>query len=436
MTKFARRLLSTLGGAFILVVCFLYLSRCPVGEGDEEGGVEGGRQVDVRQAEKLLVQGPDIVIRNGGKLLRGITNTDGNKSDTGEGKEARYQAGSGSGKENGQEYKTDSGERTTNEVVAEARVKGPEDVGKEVIHEGGVFGMAPIRGPHGSNESDHRGLVCDSECERFRNLLEHWPSFKPKAAIYLLTYSSRLKYIKRILSQIDQYFNEQFQYPIIIFHEKDLRELIPTVRGYSKSDIYFQEVYFTLPSFLTKPVVSNIPCTSHISYRHMCRFHAKGIYEEPIMQNLDLVWRLDDDSEILRPIKYDVFQFMNTHNYTYGYVIMHWDARACTTGLWKATDEFIQSRHIQAKFFHSWKEPRLYYNNFEISNLRLWMSRGYKDYIDYLDRLGGIFYHRWGDAPIKDIAVSMFLQQNQTHYFQDIAYRHRSMENLIPDSTS
>ena len=39
----------------------------------------------------------------------------------------------------------------------------------------------------------------------------------------------------------------------------------------------------------------------------------------------------------------------------------------------------------------------------------MWMSRDYANYIEYIDRTGGIYYYRWGDAPIKSIAVTMFL---------------------------
>jgi hypothetical protein len=40
-----------------------------------------------------------------------------------------------------------------------------------------------------------------------------------------------------------------------------------------------------------------------------------------------------------------------------------------------------------------------------------------------------MFYHRWGDAPIKGLAVSMFLNKNQTHLFKDIGYTHGTFKN-------
>lgn len=32
--------------------------------------------------------------------------------------------------------------------------------------------------------------------------------------------------------------------------------------------------------------------------------------------------------------------------------------------------------------------------------------------------------NRWGDAPVHSIAVGMFLNKSQVHFFDDIGYRH------------
>jgi len=39
-------------------------------------------------------------------------------------------------------------------------------------------------------------------------------------------------------------------------------------------------------------------CFKTIGYRHMCRFQAKSLYEQPTLAGLQYVWRLDDDSYI------------------------------------------------------------------------------------------------------------------------------------------
>jgi alpha 1,2-mannosyltransferase len=46
------------------------------------------------------------------------------------------------------------------------------------------------------------------------------------------------------------------------------------------------------------------------------------------------------------------------------------------------------------------------------------------DYFQSLDKDGGFFYERWGDAPIHSIAAALLLQKDEIHFFNDIAYYH------------
>lgn len=41
-----------------------------------------------------------------------------------------------------------------------------------------------------------------------------------------------------------------------------------------------------------------------------------------------------------------------------------------------------------------------------------------------MDKSGGFFYERWGDAPVHSIAAGIFLDVSEIHYFGDIGYRH------------
>ncbi|ELU15892.1 hypothetical protein CAPTEDRAFT_153870 [Capitella teleta] len=280
------------------------------------------------------------------------------------------------------------------------------------------------------NNDESQGIEeCDDECTSLLFHFKKWPPTKPTGAIYYLTQKSRLELLKKSLRHLDDNFNDHYQYPVIIFHERELFAHRNKIRGFTRSVVYFQEITMERPDFLKKDIKFHIPCLSTISYRKMCRFHAKGVYESPIVQSLDFLFRLDDDSVITAPIRYDVFAFMRDRRLKYGYIWEHYDAMSCTTGLWEATSHFINVSKTTPGFFNEWRRPKLYYNNFEISHTSVWLSPGYKSYINYLDRLGGMFYHRWGDAPIKGLAVSMFLNRNQTHLFSDIGYTHNTFTN-------
>lgn len=64
------------------------------------------------------------------------------------------------------------------------------------------------------------------------------------------------------------------------------------------------------------------------------------------------------------------------------------------------------------------------WSNFEIGNLNWLRSQAYTDYFNQLDKDGGFFYERWGDAPVHSIAAGLLLKKDEIHFFNDIAYYH------------
>lgn len=65
-----------------------------------------------------------------------------------------------------------------------------------------------------------------------------------------------------------------------------------------------------------------------------------------------------------------------------------------------------------------------FWSNFEIADLRFWRSEAYTKYFEFLEAAGGFYYERWGDAPVHSLAVALFLDKDQIHWFDDIGYNH------------
>ena len=105
---------------------------------------------------------------------------------------------------------------------------------------------------------------CDSECERFRELINQWPEDKPKGAIVILTQASRMTQLRALLSALDEYFLGRFEYPVVLYHEENYRRHLEQVRGFSKADLYFQEVSFQMPEFLNMSRVPEMACLKGI----------------------------------------------------------------------------------------------------------------------------------------------------------------------------
>ena len=69
------------------------------------------------------------------------------------------------------------------------------------------------------------------------------------------------------------------------------------------------------------------------------------------------------------------------------------------------------------------------WSNFEIGDLDLWRSEAYMKFFEHLDKKGGFYYERWGDAPVHSIAVALFAPKTAIHFFRDIGYRHEPFQH-------
>jgi hypothetical protein len=283
-----------------------------------------------------------------------------------------------------------------------------------------------------------------------------------KAVIYFLTQRSRVERMAHALRQLhDNYWQDYPHYPVVIFHddlrhtdEQRLQAAVPNM------PLRFVPVTLALPDHL---VGANVtipertlcsPGSSTLGYRHMCRFHATVVHK--YLSTLgyaqyDYIMRLDDDSLITSPVGYDLFRYMRENKKQYGFVNMVADEPACVEGLWGKSAEFYNSSSVVAAarrnrgtrnrssegdddddLFRAWPRGAVFYNNFEISSFALWRSPVWLAYMDYIDRLGGIYTVRWGDAPLHTIGVTMVLERDEIHAFRDIAYRHDPFINQVP----
>jgi len=75
-----------------------------------------------------------------------------------------------------------------------------------------------------------------------------------------------------------------------------------------------------------------------------------------------------------------------------------------------------------------------FWSNFEIGDLDFWRGEPYMKFFDFLDKKGGFYYERWGDAPVHSIGASLFARKDQIHFFDDIGYRHNPFQHC-PQNT-
>lgn len=251
------------------------------------------------------------------------------------------------------------------------------------------------------------------------------------AVIVYLSRKRDINYLRKSLKLLNKNFTKRFKYPVLIFHN-DFTSNDQYILLKIYSNIKFEKIKFEIPSWIDKSRIIDDSFSVRIGYMHMCRFFSGEIYNHDAMKNYDWYWRLDSDSYLHSPIKYDLFSFMEIQGFTYGYLgYTLKDLPDFVIGLWNLAKEYIQKKNIQPTFLNKYldKEGKwdrsAFYTNFEISKLDFWRSEAYREFYNMIDQNGGIYYYRWGDHTIHLLALSILVNENKIHCFKDIDYSHQ-----------
>ena len=276
----------------------------------------------------------------------------------------------------------------------------------------------------------------------------------PKAAIFVLSQNTveRKIYLKTSLYFLFKNFNTVYKYPVIILHEGDYderskNEIKMSIRSECRNLIKFQELDscdFVVPEHIdidkmNKCIeVAPVPYWRNKNYRIMCYFWIKHFFK--YCKDYDYVMRLDDDSIIEEKINADLFDLMEKRNLNYASNLLHIDCSICNYGMKdfflklcpnskdKLNELFIDHKlKNDVNYFNKFKEvyeiinnskydenefdmsmPVMYYNNFSITKPIIWNSPEIKNIINEIDKIGYIFYYRWGDAPLQTIIMKIY----------------------------
>lgn len=171
------------------------------------------------------------------------------------------------------------------------------------------------------------------------------------------------------------------------------------------------------------------------SYHQMCRWNSGLFYKHPALADTRWYWRVEPSVHFFCDIDYDVFRYMEDNNKTYGFTVNLFDAPQSIPTLWPETEKFLASHpeYVHENNAKEWltddkRRPEHnkkangystchFWSNFEVADMNFWRSKKYEDYFNHLDRAGGFFYERWGDAPVHSIALALFEDKSKIHWY-------------------
>lgn len=225
--------------------------------------------------------------------------------------------------------------------------------------------------------------------------------------------------LEKSLSLLRQNFLPWSPADILVFHENNMHpdQLIGRTAGLP--------VNTAMVDFSSRPIGTESLSQAQNGYRHMCHFFANEIFFRKELDGYDYYMRLDDDSYIMSPLKFNVFSHMKTHSIRYAYrIILRDHAKVC-----RGLENVIKSHFISANPVGKIFCPppyKAFYNNFEICDLSWFRKSPWQDYFAIIEKSNGIWKYRWGDAPIRYYGVMNLIPQKEIWCIKELHYRHQS----------
>eukprot|EP00730_Choanoeca_flexa_P012805 TRINITY_DN4636_c0_g1_i1.p1 TRINITY_DN4636_c0_g1~~TRINITY_DN4636_c0_g1_i1.p1 ORF type:complete len:310 (+),score=16.97 TRINITY_DN4636_c0_g1_i1:122-1051(+) len=245
-----------------------------------------------------------------------------------------------------------------------------------------------------------------------------------RSAFVIVTHVAQLPRLKCSMPNMRKNLFKQFPaYPLLVYHEgftADDLALLQSLIGFETEVKFFQIVF---PRTSTISFNSSVEICNRFTtgYRFMCQFHAKDIYDRPEIAAYDYIWRLDDDSKY-KAVVPDIPRIMQNQGFKYAYNKVQTDV--CVENLVSFHNEYAQLHNLESSRQNTTGPINIYYNNFEVISTQFALSASYQAYMSALATSGGIFKYRWGDAPIKTLAVEMLLAPDQVFEVKDNFYEH------------
>ncbi|KAK9465097.1 nucleotide-diphospho-sugar transferase [Lipomyces arxii] len=303
---------------------------------------------------------------------------------------------------------------------------------------------------------------------------------RANAVLVILARNKELEGVVDSMKSIERHFNRWYHYPYLFLNDDTFNSTFrEEVQNHTDSLVEFgviEKELWDFPEWADEEEISEgiaqqgdraIMYGGMRSYHHMCRFYSGRFYKHPMLAKYDWYWRVEPDVKYFCDITYDPFVYMEEQGKVYGFTIVIKELVDTVPNLFRYASGFKRSRNItqtgmwnmflkkdvqkEAKAVKtssiddyrlpepSFIDPEAmngekynlchFWSNFEIAKLDFFRSKEYEDFFDTLDRSGGFWNERWGDAPVHSLAAGIFLEPSQVHYFRDIGYRHTTIQH-------
>ncbi|EJU03430.1 nucleotide-diphospho-sugar transferase [Dacryopinax primogenitus] len=277
---------------------------------------------------------------------------------------------------------------------------------------------------------------------------------REKGAILLLLREKDLAQLLPTLANFEEKFNAQFRYPYVMLSSPDEPSFSAHFRAQvalslpDGAEVEYAEIEdhdWRIPDWLNATEMregfarqgrEGVQYSGREGYHHMCRFYSGLFARQKVLEKYEWYWRLEPGVRFYCRISYDPFRFLALRNQVYGFVITIVETPNTIPTLFRTLSTYATDHSLVPgalwPFFTKSKHGSMegeynmchFWTNFEIGDLRFFRGHEYQDLFNMLDKKGGFYTERWGDAPVRSMALGMLVEPERVHYFEDFAYKH------------
>ncbi|KAI0006044.1 glycosyltransferase family 15 protein [Russula compacta] len=275
---------------------------------------------------------------------------------------------------------------------------------------------------------------------------------RANAAIVMLARNGDIRGVVKSLKQMEDRFNKRFRYPYVFLNEEPFTDQFKErVTELTDATVEFGLIppeHWYQPDWIDEEKASaareqmaknNVIYGGSLPYRNMCRFNSGFFFRHELLAKYKYYWRVEPDVTFFCDLDFDPFLFMQDNDKVYGFTIALPEYGETIETLWTTVAEFMEQNPDliatnNALGFLS-DDSGLNYNrchfwsNFEIADLDFWRGEAYMKFFEHLDRAGGFYYERWGDAPVHSIGAALLAPKEKLHFFREVGYRHEPFQH-------
>uniref|UniRef100_A0A0W0FIW4 Putative glycosyltransferase family 15 protein n=1 Tax=Moniliophthora roreri TaxID=221103 RepID=A0A0W0FIW4_MONRR len=258
------------------------------------------------------------------------------------------------------------------------------------------------------------------------------------ATFVILARNTELDGVVQSIRAIEDRFNAG-RYPYVLLNDQPFTETfkrhVPAASWWQYKFGLIPKDHWNQPDWIDEEKASkgreqmkamNVKYGDSVPYRNMCRFNSGFFFKHPLLQKYKWYWRIEPSVKFHCNIKDDPFLFMEKNDKVYGFTMTVYEIPGSIQFI-NDHSEYIAKNNSMP--FLSRNKGLTYstchfWSNFEIADMDFWRGEAYSAFFNHLDKTGGFYYERWGDAPVHSIAAGLLLRHDQIHFFEDIGYQH------------